>query len=188
MENVGIGGAESLKLLQDLVDKAVDVLNTLRRLQLRVIFERLGLNVVDGYNSKNVQTDDSVTELVEQYTNPQVFKDACVSKGARLNEEAERQRYVMRNHISSPTPIVGNLGSGGFSRTPQDVAHEIDFTGFALVIIPIWSLTFEAMEGDKTIDDQEFTVTTRTNNIVSDNGLSLIGESACKATEKKSSR
>jgi hypothetical protein len=185
---LGLEEAENPKPLQDLVDKAVAVLNTLRRLQLRVTFERLGLNVEDGCSSKNVQTDDSVTELAERYTNSQVFKNACVSEGARQNEEVERQRQVMRNHIASPAPVVGNLGSGGFSRTPQDVAHEIDLTGLALAIIPIRSLTFEPTDGDGTTDDQEFAMTTRTNNIVSEDGLSLLGENACKTIESKDSR
>ena len=88
----------------------------------------------------------------------------------------------MRNHIASPAPVVGNIGSGGFSRTPQDVAHEIDFTGLALVIIPRRSLIFKPTDGNETTDDQEFAVTTRTNHIVSEDGLSLLGESACKAT------
>jgi hypothetical protein len=148
------------------------------RLQLRVTFERLGLNVEDGCNRKNVQTDDAITELAEQYTNSQVFKNACVSEEARQNEEVERQRHVMRNHMASHAPVVGNLGSGGFSRTPHDVAHEIDLIGLTLAIIPIWSLTFEPTDGDGTTDDQEFAMTTRMNNIVSEDGLSLLGESA----------
>jgi hypothetical protein len=112
---LGLEEAENPKPLQDLVDKAVAVLNTLRRLQLRVTFERLGLNIEDGCSSKNVQTNDSITELVEQYTNSQVFKNACVSEGARQNEEVEKQRHVMRGYIANPAPVVGNLGSGGFS-------------------------------------------------------------------------
>ena len=72
--------AENFKPLQDLVDKAIAILNTLRRSQLRVTFERLGLNVENGCNSKNVQTDDSVTEFAKQYTNSQVFKNVCVYK------------------------------------------------------------------------------------------------------------
>ena len=87
---LGLEEAENPKPLQDLVDKAVAVLNTLRRLQLRVTFERLGLNVQDGCSSENVQTDDTVTELAGQYTNSQVFKNACVPEGARHNEEAKR--------------------------------------------------------------------------------------------------
>ena len=78
--------AENPKSLQDLVDKAVAVLNTLRSLQLKVTFENLGLNVQDGCSSKNVQTDDTITELAEQYTNSQVFKNACVSEGAICDE------------------------------------------------------------------------------------------------------
>ena len=101
--------AENPKPLQDLVDKAVAVLNTLRRLQLRVTFENLRLNVQDGCSSKNVQTYDTVTELAEQYTNSQVFKNAYVFEGARQNKEVERQRQVMRNHIASPAPVVDNL-------------------------------------------------------------------------------
>ena len=66
---LGLEEAENPKRLQDLVDKAVVVLNTLRRLQLRVTFESLGLNVYDGCSSKNVRTDDTVTKLAEQYTN-----------------------------------------------------------------------------------------------------------------------
>jgi hypothetical protein len=94
------------------VDKAVAVLNTLRGLQLKVTFENLGLNVQDGCSSKNVQTYDTITELAEQYTNSQVLKNACVYEGARQNEEAERQRQVMRNHIANHAPVVGNLGCG----------------------------------------------------------------------------
>jgi hypothetical protein len=180
--------AENPKPLQDLVDKVVAVLNTLRRLQLRVTFESLGLNVHDGCSSKNVQTDDTVTELAEQYTNSQVFKNAYVFEGAKQNEEAERQRQVMRNHIASLAPVVGNLGSGRFSKTPQDVAHEIDLTGLALAITPIRSLTFEPTDGDGTTNDQEFTVIRRTNNIVSEDGLSLLRERACNTTESKDSR
>ena len=94
----------------------------------------------------------------------------------------------MHNHIANPAPVVGNIGSGEFNRTPYDVAHEIDFTGFALVIIPIWSLTFEPTDKNGTTDDQKFAVTTRTNNIVSEDGLSLLSKSACKTTERKDSR
>jgi hypothetical protein len=92
MRLLGLEEVENLKPLQDLVDKAVVILNTLRRLQLRATFETLGLNVQDGCSRQNVQTDDTVIELAEQYTNLQVFKNACVSEGARQNEEAERQR------------------------------------------------------------------------------------------------
>ena len=139
---LGLEEAENPKPLQDLVDKAIAVLNTLRRLQLRVTFENLKLNVQDGCSSKNVQTYDTVTELAEQYTNSQVFKNAYVFEGARQNKEVERQRQVMRNHIASPAPVVDNLRSGGFSKTSQDVAHEINLIGLALAITPIRSLTF----------------------------------------------
>ena len=87
---LGLEEAENPKPLQDLVDKAIAVLNSLRRLQLRMTFERLGLNVQDGDSRKNVQTGDTITELAGQYTHSQVFKNASVSKGARQNEEAER--------------------------------------------------------------------------------------------------
>jgi hypothetical protein len=108
-EMLGLEEVENPKPLQDLVDKVVAVLNILRRLQLRVTFESLGLNVHDGCSRQNVQTDDTVTELAEQYTNSQVFTNACVSEEAIQNEEAERQRQVMRNHIASHAPVVGNL-------------------------------------------------------------------------------
>jgi hypothetical protein len=52
-------------------------------MQLRVTFESIGLSVHDGCSSKNVQTDDLVIELAEQYTNSQVFKNAYVSEGAK---------------------------------------------------------------------------------------------------------
>ena len=185
---LGLEEVENPKPLQDLVDKAVAVLNTLRRLQLRVTFESLGLNVQDGCSSKNVQTDDTVIELAEQYTNLQVFKNACESERARQNEEVERQRQVMCNHIANHAPVVGNLRFGGFSRTPKDVAHEIDLTGLALAITPIQSLTFEPGDGGGTADDQEFIVTTRTNNIASEDGLLLLRERACNTTESKESR
>ena len=68
------------------------------------------------------------------------------------------------------------------------MCHEIDLTGLALAITPIRSLTFEPMDGDGTTDDQEFAVTTRTNNIVSEDGLSLLREMACNTTESKDSR
>ena len=87
---LGLEEAENPKPLQDLVDKAIAVLNSLRRLQLRMTFERLGLNVQDGDSRKNVQTGDTVIELAGQYTHSQVFKNASVSEGARQNEEAER--------------------------------------------------------------------------------------------------
>jgi hypothetical protein len=91
----------------------------------------------------------------------------------------------MRNHIASLAPVVGNLGSCEFSRTPQDVAHEIDLIGLALAITSIRSLIFEPMDGDETTDDQEFAMTTRTNNIVFEDGFSLLRERACNTTESK---
>jgi hypothetical protein len=81
-----------------------------------------------------------------------------------------------------------NLGSGGFNGTPQNVAHERNLIGLALAITPIRSLTFEPTDGDGTTDDQKFTVTTRTNNIVSEDGLSLLCERAWNTTESKDSR
>ncbi len=95
------------------------------------------MNVQDGCSSKNVQTDDTITKLTEQYTNSQVFKNTCVSQGTRQNEEAERQRQVIRNHIASLASVAGDLQSGGFSRMSQDVAHEIDLIGLALPITHI---------------------------------------------------
>jgi hypothetical protein len=80
---------------------------------------------------------------------------------------------------------VGNFGSGGFSRTPYDVAHEIDLTSLAWVITPIRLLTFEPTDGDGAIDDQEFAMTRRTNNIVSEDGLSLLCERAYNTIESK---
>jgi hypothetical protein len=94
----------------------------------------------------------------------------------------------MRNHITSHAPVVGNLGSSGFSRTLQDVAHEIDLIGLALAVTPARSLTFEPTNGDGTTDDQEFVVTTRTNNSVSEDGLLLLCERTCNTTESKDSR
>jgi len=150
-----------------------------------VTFESIGLSVHDGCSSKNVQTDDLVIELAEQYTNSQVFKNAYVSEGAKQNEEAKRQRQVMRNYIASLAPVVGNFGSGGFSRTPQDVAHGIDLTSLALAITPIRLLTFEPTDGDGTTDDQDFEMTRRANNIVSEDGLSLLRERAYNTIESK---
>jgi hypothetical protein len=154
-------------------------------MQLRVTFESIGLSVHHGCSSKNMQTYDLVIELTEQYTNSQVFKNAYVYEGAKQNEEAERQRQVMRNYIASLVPVVGNFGSNGFSITPHDVAHEIDLTSLALAITPIRLLTFEPTDGDGTTDDQEFAMTRRTNNIVSEDGLSLLREKAYNTIESK---
>jgi hypothetical protein len=91
----------------------------------------------------------------------------------------------MRNYIVSLAPVVDNFGSGGFSKMPQDVAHEIDLTSLALAITPIRLLTFEPTDGDGTTDDQEFAMTRRTNNIVSEDGLSLLRERAYNTIESK---
>ena len=57
------------------------------------------MNVQDGCSSKNVQTDDTITELTEQYTNLQVFKNKGVFQGTRQNEESERHRHLITlNH------------------------------------------------------------------------------------------
>ena len=110
-------------------------------------------------------------------------------EGARHNVYLKEQDIMRRpKDIASPALVVGNLGYGGFSRTPQDVAYEVDLTGLALAIIPIRSLTFEPTDGNGITNDQEFAVTTRTNTIVSEDGLSQLGESACKTTESKDNR
>ena len=94
----------------------------------------------------------------------------------------------MRNLIASPAPVVNTLQSGEFSRTPQDVIHEKNLTGLALAITPIRSLIFEPTGGDGAIADQQFTVTTRTNNIDFGDGLSVLRDRASNTTESKDSR
>ena len=70
---LGLEEAENSKTLQLLVDKAVVVLNNLRKLQLRVTFESLGMDIQHGCGNKSEKTDEDVTKLMEQYTNSQVF-------------------------------------------------------------------------------------------------------------------
>lgn len=74
-------------------------------------------------------------------------------------------------HIVNPAPVVSDLASGGFSRMPQDVAHQMDLTSLAQAITPIRSLIFEPSDGDGAASFQGFTVTIRTKNIVFGGGL-----------------
>ena len=95
-------------------------------------------------------------------------------------EEAENPKSLQN--------LVDEVVAGGFIRTPHDVAYEKNLTGLALAITPIRSLVFEPMGGNGTVDDQKFAVTTRTNNIISGDGLSLLRERADNTTETKDSR
>lgn len=72
------------KPLQQLVDKVVVTLNDSRRLQLKITFGSLGIDVQDGYQSKTNEANDDVIELAEQEN--QLVKDLIHHKDIGLQK------------------------------------------------------------------------------------------------------